>query len=280
MIYEKIDLYDYFSVPRNGSKGGELTVYVREKYTEIKDRIRPAMLVIAGGGYNIVSERESEPVALEFLHAGFSAFSLRYSVNTPFPAPLLEAGMAMAFIRENAEKYSVDRAHVGAIGFSAGGHLTGMLATMFDDGSLKAALGKRAELVRPDAVILCYPVITTGEYSHDGTADTISGGDKQLRRKLSVESLVTEKSSPAFIWHTQEDAAVCVRNSLMLASAYQTCGVPYELHIFERGRHGLGTVGLEVENAEHPEEVARDAAWLALAKSYLKMHGFGLKIKE
>ena len=118
MIYEKIDLYDYFSVPRNGSKGGELTVYVREKYTEIKDRIRPAMLVIAGGGYNIVSERESEPVALEFLHAGFSAFSLRYSVNTPFPAPLLEAGMAMAFIRENAEKYSVDRAHVGAIGFS------------------------------------------------------------------------------------------------------------------------------------------------------------------
>ena len=101
-----------------------------------------------------------------------------------------------------------------------------------------------------------------------------------MRRKLSVESLVTEKSSPAFIWHTQEDAAVCVRNSLMLASAYQTCGVPYELHIFERGRHGLGTVGLEVENAEHPEEVARDAAWLPLAKSYLKMHGFGLKIKE
>ena len=103
MIYEKIDLYDYFSVPRNGSKGGELTVYVREKYTEIKDRIRPAMLVIAGGGYNIVSERESEPVALEFLHAGFSAFSLRYSVNTPCPAPILEAGMAMAFIRENVE---------------------------------------------------------------------------------------------------------------------------------------------------------------------------------
>ncbi|MDE5897093.1 MAG: alpha/beta hydrolase, partial [Clostridia bacterium] len=205
MIYEKIDLYDYFSLPREGKTGGVLTVVCRSPYVEIKEKIRPAMLVIAGGGYFMVSEREAEPIALHFLLQGYAAFSLKYSVQTAYPVPLLEAAMAMAFIRENAEKYGVDTKHVGAVGFSAGGHLTAMLGNLFADPCVKETLGKRAALVRPDAVLLAYPVISGSEFGHSETMTTISGGDQALRGALSLETRVTKQSSPAFIWHTVED---------------------------------------------------------------------------
>ena len=277
MFYEKIDLYDYFSIPREGRTGGYLTVYARRKYTEVPEKKRPAMLVVPGGGYYMVSEREGEPIALHFVMAGYAAFELLYTIQTPFPVPFLEAAMAMIFIRENAEKYGVDPTHVGAVGFSAGGHLTGTLATLFDDDSAKKAFGKRAEMIRPDAVILSYPVLSTGEFGHDQTAEIISGGDKKLRKKLSIETQVTKNSSPAFIWHTATDDAVPVENSLMMASAYRKNGVPFELHIFERGRHGLSDIGPEICEPEIGPDVSRGGVWVELALSFLAMHGFEVK---
>ena len=280
MIYETIDLYDYFSLPRAGKTGGILTVICRSPYVEIKEKIRPAMLVIAGGGYGFVSEREAEPIAFHFLLQGYATFSLKYSVNTPYPAPLLEAAMAMAFIRENAEKYGVDVKHVGAVGFSAGGHLTAMLATLFAEPCVKETLGKRAALARPDAVLLAYPVISAVEgVTHEGTLNTISGGDKALKSALSLETRVTKESSPAFIWHTVEDDCVPVENSLLLASAYRRCGVPFDLHIFECGWHGMSEIGFEVQDAEIPPQIKRNHAWLDLAFSFLKNHGFVMGVK-
>lgn len=280
MFHEKIDLYDYFSVPREGNTGGILTVYSRRKYTEVKEKKRPAMLVVPGGGYYMVSEREGEPIALHFVMAGYAAFELLYTIRTPFPVPFLEAAMAMVFIRENAGKYGVDPTHVGAVGFSAGGHLTGMLATLFDHEYLKKVLGKRAALVRPDAVILSYPVLSTGEYGHDQTAEIISGGDKELRKALSIETRVTKNSSPAFIWHTAEDLAVPVENSLFMAAEYRKNGVPFELHIFERGRHGLSDVGSEICEDDLGPDVTRDGAWVKLALSFLNVHGFEVRVSS
>ena len=280
MFYETVDLYEYFSVPREGKTGGLLTVYARNKYKEIKEKIRPAMLVLPGGGYGFVSEREAEPIAVRFMLAGYAAFVLNYTIHAPFPTPLIEAAMAMAFIRENAEKYGADREHAGGVGFWAGGHLTGMLATMFADERVKKALGKRASLARPDAVVLSYPVITTGEFTHGGTAETISGGDAALRKALSVEERVTEESSPAFIWHTAEDNAVPVENSLLLANAYRKKGVPFELHVFAKGWHGLSEVGVEVFDDEPAPEIARNAAWFDLALSFLKTRGFCVSHKD
>ncbi len=279
MIYEEIDLYEYFSVPRNGADGGILTAYVASGNGEIPARVRPAMLVIPGGAYCIVSAREGEPVAVRFMSKGYGAFRLRYTVNSAYPVPLIEAAMAMVYIRENAEKYSLDGEHVAAIGFSAGGHLTGMLGTLFGDEAIVRALGaRRAELVRPDAVVLSYPVVTLGEYAHETSARVISGGDETLKKRLSVENCVTEQSSPAFLWHTVGDGSVPVANSLILANAYLAKGVPFEAHLFEKGNHGLSLANEETEaTSEGIQAKAHVRPWVDLALTWLKGRGFEVK---
>lgn len=273
MTCQKIDLYNYFKLPRNGAAGGYLNAYAPDRSNEMPARLFPAMLVVAGGAYAFLSEREREPVALQFTAAQYVSFTLEYSLKTAHPAPLLEAAMAMAFIRENAERYAVRKDKVGVIGFSAGGHLALTLATMFDSEPVKRALGERAALVRPDAVISSYAVVTTKEGgTHGESARTISGGDAALRELLSIENRVTKNSAPAFIWHTGEDDAVPVENALLLASAYRKAGVPFELHVFEKGWHGLSVLNETVSSVPAPSFPAR--AWLPLALSWLSSRGF------
>ena len=278
MIHETIDLYEYFHIPRGENADGRLTVYMREKNGELTAKVRPAALIIPGGGYGYVSPREGEPIALRFLIEGYNVFRLHYTVNTAFPVPLIEAAMAMAYIRETAVKYDTDPDHVCAVGCSAGGHLAGMLATLFDDPAIKAVLGNKK--IRPDAAILCYAVLTTGELTHSDTAQVISGGDRALREKLSLEKRVTEGSVPAFLWHTLSDAAVPVENSLMMASAYRKAGVPFELHVFAEGWHGLSTADIETANGYDDGRFnAPVQAWLPLAFTWLKGRGFGVVVK-
>ncbi len=113
MICEKIDLYEYFKVERKGATGGYLTVYARTESKELKKRMRSAMLVIPGGGYWFLSDREGEPIALKYLDNGFCAFVLSYSLKTAYPTPLIEAMLAVKYIRENAVKYSLDKDKIG-----------------------------------------------------------------------------------------------------------------------------------------------------------------------
>ena len=281
MIYETVDLYKYFSVPRGARTGGYLTVYAHAAKKETHPKVRPAMLVIPGGGYAMVSEREGEPIALTFLHAGYNAFCLAYTVNTPYPTPLVEGAMATAYIRLEAEKYGTDPAKVGVIGFSAGGHLAGMLATMFDDESVRTALKEHAALVRPDAAVLSYAVLTTGEMtSHGGTAQVISGGDPVLREKLSLEKRVTPRSVPAFLWHTATDGAVPVENSILMALAYRKHKVPFELHVYEEGVHGLSLSTEETSDGKDtPSYNESVQSWVSLALTWLKTRGFEIKTK-
>lgn len=275
MIYETVDLYRYFSIERKEGRAGYLTVYVRKAQSDLAPKLRPAALIVPGGGYQMVSAREGEPVAMRFIAEGYGAFVLDYTVKTAYPVPLIEAGMAMAYIRENAEKFGIDPAQIVATGFSAGGHLAGMLATLFSDGALKEALREKAEFVRPDAVILSYPVITTKEeFTHGDTAQTISGENAELRAALSLETRVTKESSPAFIWHTMEDDAVPVSNSLMMAQAYLKCGVPFELHIFEKGWHGVSVATIETDLAVKMPKIGHTAVWADLAFTWLRLRGF------
>ena len=278
MIHETIDLYEYFSVPRGKNADGRLTVYKREENGELTRKVRPAALVIPGGGYGYVSPREGEPIALRFLLEGYNAFRLHYTPNTAFPVPLVEAAMAMAYIRETAELYNTDKIHICAVGCSAGGHLAGMLATLFADPAVTAVLGDRN--VRPDAAILCYPVITTGELTHGDTARVISGGNDSLRAALSLENRVTADSTPAFLWHTLTDTVVPVENSLMLAAAYRKAGVPFELHVFAEGWHGLSTADIETANGYDDGRFnAPVQAWLPLAFTWLRGRGFKVAVK-
>lgn len=270
MYYEKIDLYKYFGLERKGGEQGYLNAYLPEA-PDYPNRVRPAMLVIGGGGYAYVSSREKECVALAYITQGFAAFTLEYSVApVRFPAQLLEGAMAMVYIRENAADLGVKPDKIAAIGFSAGGHLTGMLGTLFDHVEVKNTLKGKAALVRPDVVILSYPVITSGEKSHMGSFDNLCGSDNtKLQTELSLETCVKANSSPAFIWTTVNDSGVPSENSLFMALAYKAVEVPFELHMFENGVHGLSLATEETGSIN--ESVQK---WLSLSVTWLKNRGF------
>lgn len=282
MEVKKIDLYEYYHLDRKGARGGYLMTYVRCPYPEIKAKARPAVLVLPGGGYSFVSEREGEPVALEFVAKGYSAFVLYYSVNTAYPVPLNEACMAMNYIRKNAEQLCVDKDHVATIGFSAGGHLAGMLATMSDAEEVNEEFREKENFSRPDAVVLSYPVISMQDgVTHEGTRNVITDGGKIPYDTLSLEKRVTKNSVPAFIWHTMEDDCVPVENSMYMASAYKKAGVPFSLHIFEKGWHGLSLANEEVyDSAELCASLGHVEKWLDLSFDWLKMRGFEVKTIE
>ena len=214
--------------------GAALTVYARDNTPEIDaNRKYPAVLVIPGGGYGFCSAREGEPVALAFLAAGCTAAVLRYSAAPArHPAQLNEAAAAMAYLREHADAYRIDPARVFACGFSAGGHLAGMLGTLWKETSQ----GARA---KPTATILCYPVISSGEYAHAGSFMNLTGGDEELARRLSLELRADADTSPAFLWATADDAAVPAMNAMLYAGALARQGIPYALHVFPAGQHGL-----------------------------------------
>lgn len=278
MITEKIDLYGYFGVKRKSGAAGYLNTYVPAVIDGMKPKLRPAMLVIAGGGYAVVSQRESEVVALKYSVNGFSAFTLDYSVNTAYPVPLLEACMAVIYIKENAVKYNVDVNHIAAIGFSAGGHLAAMLANIYGEKEIADVLGGKVALAKLDAVLLAYPVITMQSLSVGGSRNVITGGNADLMERLSIEKRVTKNSAPAFVWHVYEDDRVSVENSLLLAQAYRQAGVPFELHIFEKGWHGVSVCSDETEN-DHAivERLSAVAKWFDMSLDWLKLRGFCVK---
>lgn len=274
MRIEKIDLYKYFDIEKGNVSGGTLCAYVRDDMEALKHKTRPAALVIPGGAYTMVCDREGEPVALGFLNVGYTAFVLDYSVNVSYPVPLDEALMAVAYIKENAEKYNVDKDRMVAIGFSAGGHLTATLATATEEEMKRQPFSAS----KPSAVILSYPVITMGEYTHERTRDVITDNGRIVPETLSIENRVDADSTPAFIWHTYEDDGVPVENSLLLADAYRKVGVPFSLHIFEKGWHGISLSNLETSD-ENPADVAiyHVGKWLDLAIDWLASRGFKVK---
>ncbi len=273
MLHEIIDLYKYFDIKKPEGAHGYLTVYCRDNAEEMPlDRVRPAMLVIPGGAYAYVSGREGEPVAIEYLLHGYNSFVLNYSVapDFSFPTQIIEAAMAMIYIRENADKLHVDKNHVAAIGFSAGGHLTGCLGTMFDIQEL--AFLRNKELIRPDAILLCYPVTYyngDNTKTHSESFENISANNIELAKRLSLETHVSKDSSPAFIWHTAADCVVPLDGSLILTEAYYKAGVPVEFHVFEKGDHGL-SVCTEETNRVNTE----DRIWIQASVNWLQLHGF------
>ena len=277
MITERIDLYQYFGLQRKDGASGYLNTYIHARSKEYNEfRIRPAMVICPGGGYGFRSDRENEPIALKFMVEGFNSFTLEYSIE-PFgyPTQLVECAMAVAYIKENAEKLSVDKDHVSVVGFSAGGHLAGSLATLFKDKFVVEYLKDKAELARPDAVILSYPVITTKKETHGGTARVVSNGKQDIRDYMSLEDRVTKDSVPAFIWATVDDGCVPCENSLMMASAYKKNGVPFELHIFESGVHGLSLCTRETARTDDDELInAPVEKWFKMSITWLKNRGF------
>ena len=277
MTNKVIDLYDYCKIPRGNAKKGYLTVYLPSFCAENRPKIRPAMLVIPGGGYWMCSERESEPVALRFLANGFAAFVLDYEVQTGYPSQLIKAAMAMKYIRDNAEEMRIAADKVAAIGFSAGGHLLGTLSLRSDAEEVKAILGDSN--VKPNAAIFSYSVISMERgITHDGSRDMVTGNQERLVEFLSLEKAVDKAAPPAFIWHTADDDCVPVENSICLATAYRNARVPFELHIFPHGRHGLSLADAEMNDSFDQEGILPEiAVWFPLALTFLTNRGFKIE---
>ena len=164
--------------------------------------------------------------------------------------------MAIKYIRQNARRFEINPEMVAVIGFSAGGHLCGCLGTLYDAPEV-ADIGSPAEL-RPDALGLCYPVAVSWGRTHEGTFQNITGGDAQLRKRLSLETLVRPDMPPVFLWHTRQDTAVPCRNSLLLAAALEEKGVSFVLHVYNKGIHGLSLANDLVYPEGSVPEVSRD----------------------
>jgi acetyl esterase/lipase len=241
-------IIETFILEENENKNITLTAYVASAIDEMPYNYkRPAVIICPGGGYRFVSNREGEPVALAFLAAGINAFVLDYSVTgdggtKTFPAQLIELATAIKFVKDNAEKFSIDPDKIFVNGYSAGAHLAASLGTLHSSSYVKDALGVSDNELRPAGMILAYPVITSGEKAHRGSFDNLLGDkatDADALRAVSLEFQVTKETSPAFIWHTRTDSTVPVQNSLLLASALADNGIPFEMHVYPEGPHGM-----------------------------------------
>ena len=282
MITEKIDLYKWAGVERKGEEKGYLYSFRHMVVTEMNVRkTRPAILIFPGGGYCFVSQREGEPIALQYLAQGFDCFVLDYDIAPAhrYPVPLVQAGMAMIYLRREAENLHIDAEHIAAVGFSAGGHLCGIISLLWDDPALKEMFKDECVRIRPDASVYSYAVVTSGEKAHRGSFESLCA-DKVKQEDYSLENKVRSSAAPSFIWATTTDDAVPVENSLMLYAALHKVSVPVELHIFEKGPHGMSTCDIEVCNGEPTDPAYKHAAhWLPLSFEFLKNNGFTIKIK-
>lgn len=247
-----------------------LTAYIQETSGEIPGRtLRPAMLVLPGGGYAFTSDREAEPIAVAFLAKGFNAFVLRYSVGefARYPAPQLDAFRAIMLIRSNAELWNIYPQKIAVCGFSAGGHLAATTAVLWNHPDLQEALGICGEENRPDAAVLAYPVISAGECWHAGSFENLlgSGPSEEMRELGSAEKQAGPHTPPVFLWHTADDPVVPVENSLLMATALKKAAVPFELHIYASGPHGLSLCTEETGMIS-----PHCAGWIDLAADWLK----------
>ena len=210
-----------------------------------------AVVIFPGGGYSGRAPHEGEGYALFLAQNGISAFVVDYRVKPhTFPLPLLDARRGVRYVRYYADKFGIDKNKVYVMGSSAGGHLASFTSTYFEPIDFEGADDIDNEDFIPNGQILCYPVISLYDWqiSNIGSGDNLLGesyelkNDRQrlVRKQFSPNLLVSEKTPPAFIWHTFEDRGVDVRNSLEYASQLREHSIPTEIHIFPHGPHGLG----------------------------------------
>jgi len=237
-----------------------------------------AIVVCPGGGYGHLSlEYEGREVAVWLNSVGVTAFVLKYRLGPRYhhPSMLQDAARAIRTVRARAAEWGLDPERVGILGFSAGGHLASTAGTHFDAGKADAADPIERVSSRPSVMLLIYPVITMRELTHAGSKKNLLGDNPtpELVALLSNEEQVTKETPPAFLVHTMNDATVPVENTLMFVAALRKAGVPFELHLYERGPHGFG-LGTARDNKPADPILS---TWPAHAADWLRLHNFAAK---
>ncbi len=245
-----------------------LEAYIADSVQGVK---RKPILIIPGGGYyNVCAEREGEPIALAFLPYGYNAFVLNYTVGRKksFPCQLVEAAKAIKHIKDNADKYTIDADRLFVAGFSAGGHLAASTGVLWKNEEIYKQIDMPYGYNKPFGVMLLYPVISSEYEHHFNSFQNLFCTDEPTKEQLakaSIEKNVDADSAPAFIMHTADDAVVDVNNSLDCARAYAAAGVPFELHIYPHGPHGIALANELTANGI-PGYINEDVArWVSLA---------------
>ena len=286
-----------------GKKQATYTMYLLNNSAEIDaGRKHPAVIICGGGGFMRVSEREKQPVALYFLNQGYQVFVLDYITKSMgiayYPGPVKDLAKMLMIIRENSDQWNIDSDKIAVIGFSAGGQICASLATQWHEETFVKTIDAFAnpQLLRPNAVILCYPLldylfqIERAENDNDSNSFSPSIGMKKsdfmqmfLEAGVGINATeedyklaspyyhVSENTPPTFLWHTAQDELIYAGQTLRFAQKLSEYQVPYELHVFEEGAHSLS---LANENTtSNPELINHDVAvWADMALKFLKRH--------
>ena len=229
------------SVPE-ATAPAELIAYVPDNFPELgMDRRRPALIICPGGGYAFRSDRGGGAGGLRFAGPGYAGFVLRFHTAPPGPHPPPQRQLLSAIdhVRTHAQEYHVDPSAIVAMGFSAGGHLAGCAALLWNRPEIVRLLGKKAAAYRPDGAVLCYPVVSSGVHGHRNSFLNLLG--EQYDKKaaaLSLENQVKKGAPPFFLWHTADDTTVPMENTRLLETALRDRGAPVETYIFPHGVHG------------------------------------------
>lgn len=270
MIHKKIEI-----IARGVEAVGNLYTYFLDSSIEMRpNEKRPVILMCPGGGYEMTSDREAEPMAMQFLAMGYHVAILRYSVSPArYPAALLQVAESVLYLKNHAEEYHIDPEKIVLQGCSAGGHLAANYGIAWNRPFLTKLMGVEndPERLRVAGLLLCYPVITSGEKAHEESFRNLLGEQyEEKKEELSLENQVTPDTPPTFLWHTATDETVPVENSLYFFQACLQQGVSAELHIYPVGGHGLSLANEETCRANGIGVQKECQSWIGLAQTWLE----------
>ncbi len=250
--------------------GGVLTAYLHVPSEQAPFPIcekRPALIICPGGGYEHIAFREKDAPAMAFLNMGLQVFALEYDLNeaAKHKKPLEQLAHSIQLVRKNSQQWNIDPHRVLVMGFSAGGHLAASLGVHWDDPEILSRCNESdPQVLRPDGMILAYPVITMGKDTHESTREIITADSTEALDYWSLETQVSPDTPPTFLWHTVTDGAVPVQNTLLFASELIRAGVSCECHLFPEGPHGMSVCTEEVGTYN-----AAVGTWIPLCRNWL-----------
>lgn len=266
MYHQRIDIRTEGSL-----ESAVLVTYLLDSSPEMMDYERPVILICPGGAYAMTSDREAEAVALRYNAAGFHAAILRYSVAPAvYPTALLEVAKSILCLRELSREYRIHPNQIFLQGFSAGGHLAASYGVFWTEEFIAKHWNSKTERLKPNGLILSYPVITSGIYAHEESFRNLLADqyDEQVE-KMSLENQVNSHVPPVFLWHTLTDDAVPVENSLLFVSALRKHNITTEFHMFANGGHGLGLASRLTQSITGFGIQEECAVWMDLAIKFV-----------